>query len=276
MGSEGCILCDVLFQGFFGLYQNQLRIPVVHQDGDRPVDPLCYSEYDNPMVCLRSEQNENPFMSRDAGVSLRALAAMLFVTTGLVFSSGVLEGRDLMVPKEQATTEFEPMEAPSLDVQKRGVPQSLFTWIKMARGYDVEWDTFGRKGWYTQDPRLKPIAPGTTVFAPDTPAVYIVFEVAPLEDPAQFAAQVFPVGADGKTGEHAIVTDSLEVPGHERYGFLELKKPSEQWLPGKYLVKIYITSLGQQPFHAVNQVGTMRFAVAEQPSNPALSDSPAR
>ncbi len=228
------------------------------------------------MVCLRSKQIANPFMSRDAGVSLRALAAMLFVTTGLTFSSGILEGRDLMVPKEQATTEFEPMEAPSLDVQKRGVPQSLFTWIKMARGYDVEWDTFGRKGWYTQDPRLKPIAPGTTVFAPDTPAVYIVFEVAPLEDPAQFAAQVFPVSADGKTGEHAIVTDSLEVPGHERYGFLELKKPSEQWLPGKYLVKIYITSLGQQPFHAVNQVGTMRFAVAEQPPTPALSDSPTR
>ena len=155
------------------------------------------------------------------------LAVMVGVMAGVGFSVAVVEGRDLMVPKEQATTEFEPTETPSMDIQEKGVPQSLFTWIKMARGYEVEWDTFGRKGWYTQDPRLKPIAPGTTLFSPDTPAVYIVFEVAPLEDPAQFAAQVFPVGADGKTGARAIVTDSLEVPGHERYGFLELKKPSE-------------------------------------------------
>ena len=219
------------------------------------------------------------FFGGDRLQLFRWVAAALFMTTGSALSVGLVEGRDLMVPKEQATTEFEPTETPSLDVQQKGVPQSLFTWIKMARGYDVEWDTFGRKGWYTQDPRLKPIAPGTTVFAPDTPAVYIVFEVAPLEDPAQFAAQVFPVDTDDKTGETVMVSDSLEVPGHERYGFLELKRPSELWPQGKYLVKIYITSLGQQPFHAVNQVGTMRFVIADQPvpaAAPVAPDSPAR
>ncbi|MCW5800524.1 MAG: hypothetical protein LZF60_10011 [Nitrospira sp.] len=207
------------------------------------------------------------------------LALVLGMTSILGWGQTGVEGRDLMVPKEQTTTEFEPTETPSLDVQQKGVPQSLFTWIKMARGYEVEWDTFGRKGWFTQDPRLKPIAPGTTVFTPDTPAVYIVFEVAPLEDPAQFAAQVFAIGPDGKTSDAVIVQDSLEVPGHERYGFLELKKPSSQWPQGKYVVKIYITSLGQQPFHAVNQVGTMRFAVTDQPSGdvpPPASDSSTR
>ncbi len=270
------MLCTVVFPVFFGLYQSRATFPRCRTNPCKPVDPLRYSEYDKPMDLLISEPSANPSMRTDGGVFVRSLAAMLFVTAGLGLSSAVVEGRDLMVPKEQVTTEFEPTETPSLDVQQKWVPQSLFTWIKMARGYEVEWDTFGRKGWYTQDPRLKPIAPGTTLFAPDTPVVYIVFEVAPLEDPAQFAAQVFPVGTDGKTGDHAIVTDSLEVPGHERYGFLELKKPSEQWPQGKYLVKIYITSLGQQPFHAVNQVGTMRFAVTDQPSAPALSDSPAR
>lgn len=222
---------------------------------------------------ISSAACSEPAMKMNGRWVICRLAVMVGVMAGVGFSVAVVEGRDLMVPKEQATTEFEPTETPSMDIQEKGVPQSLFTWIKMARGYEVEWDTFGRKGWYTQDPRLKPIAPGTTLFSPDTPAVYIVFEVAPLEDPAQFAAQVFPVGADGKTGARAIVTDSLEVPGHERYGFLELKKPSEQWPQGKYLVKIYITSLGQQPFHAVNQVGTMRFTVTDQPPAPAPSDS---
>lgn len=243
------------------------------------VDPSRNSEYDNTMdlkiSCSRANRSVGGGCSRSA---CRLMSALL-VTVGLGFSYQWVEARDLMVPKEQATTEYEPTESPSLDVQRKGIPQSLFTWIKMARGYDVEWDTFGRKGWYTQDPRLKPIDPDTTVFTPDAPAVYIVFEVAPLEDPAQFAAQVFPVSADGKTAETAIVRDSLEVPGHERYGFLELKKPSDQWPSGKYLVKIYITSLGQQPFHAVNQVGTMHFAVADRPSSgdaPQLPDSTIR
>ncbi len=209
----------------------------------------------------------------------RRLAIALCATSILGGWHSGVEGRDLMVPKEQVTTEFEPTETPSLDVQHKGVPQSLFTWIKMARGYEVEWDTFGRKGWFTQDPRLKPIAPGTTVFTTDTPAVYIVFEVAPLEDPAQFAAQVFALGADGKAGETVVVQDSLEVPGHERYGFLEFKRPAPHWPVGTYLVKIYITSLGQQPFHAVNQVGTMRFVITDKPASdasPALSDPSSR
>ncbi|MGE0276896.1 MAG: hypothetical protein AB7G68_16425 [Nitrospiraceae bacterium] len=171
--------------------------------------------------------------------------------------------KDLMVPKEQTTTEFEPTVAPSLDEQKRGVPQSIFVWIKMAKGYEVEWDSFGRKGWYTQDPRLKPIEPGTTQFTADTPAVYIVFEVAPLEDPAQFSAQWFLIREDGASAEAPVGRDTLEVPGHERYGFLELKKPEGRWSPGTYLVKIFITPLGQQPFHAVNQVGTMRFTISD-------------
>lgn len=179
-----------------------------------------------------------------------------------------VEARDLVVPKEQSTTEIDPTLSPSFDEQKKGVPQSLFTWIKMARGYDVEWDTFGRKGWYTQDPRLKPVDP-TSVFTPDTPAIYIVFEVAPLEDPAQFSAQWFFEGSDGKLSDEPLGKDTLEVPGHERYGFLELKRAANKWPVGKYQVKIFITPLGQQPFHAANQVGTMRFSIVDSiPAGP--------
>jgi hypothetical protein len=172
------------------------------------------------------------------------------------------EARDLVVPKEQSTTEVDPTQSPSFDEQKKGIPQSLFTWIKMAKGYDVEWDSFGRKGWYTQDPRLKPIDP-TSVFTPDTPAIYIVFEVAPLEDPAQFSAQWFLDDSSGVPSDKPMGKDVLEVPGHERYGFLELKRAGDKWPVGNYRVKIFITPLGQQPFHAVNQVGTMRFSIVE-------------
>jgi len=190
------------------------------------------------------------------------LACLLAIVT--LFGGVVREAvaRDLVAPKEQSNTEIDPTQSPSFDEQKKGIPQSLFTWIKMAKGYDVEWDSFGRKGWYTQDPRLKPIEP-TSVFTTDTPAIYIVFEVAPLEDPAQFSAQWFLESAEGNLSDAPMGKDSLEVPGHERYGFLELKRKEEKWPVGKYQVKLFITPLGQQPFHAANQVGTMRFSIVE-------------
>ena len=174
-----------------------------------------------------------------------------------------VEARDLFAPKEQVTTEVDPTQSPSFDQQEKGIPQSLFTWIKMAKGYEIEWDTFGRKGWYTQDPRLKPIEPGS-VFPRDIPAIYIVFESAPLEDPAQFSAQWFLEREKDVLSPTPLGKDILEVPGHERYGFLELKRPGDAWEVGTYLVKLFITPLGQQSFHAVNQVGLMRFTIVER------------
>ena len=173
-----------------------------------------------------------------------------------------VEARDLFAPKEQTATEADPTQSPSFDEQKTGIPQSLFTWIKMAKGYEIEWDTFGRKGWYTQDPRLKPVEPGS-VFPRNIPAIYIVFESAPLEDPAQFSAQWFLEGEKGALSSVPLGKDILEVPGHERYGFLELQKAGDVWDVGTYLVKLFITPLGQQSFHAANQVGTMRFTIVE-------------
>jgi hypothetical protein len=198
----------------------------------------------------------------EATVSSALLACCL-----LVANIQPAVAKDLLAPKEQETTEVGSTQSPSFDEQTNGIPQSLFTWIKMAKGYEVEWDTFGRKGWYTQDPRLKPVDSGS-VFSPETPVIYIIFEVAPLEDPAQFAVQWF-LEREGQDSPAPLGKDVLEVPGHERYGFLELKKPADKWAAGRYLAKLYIAPLGQQPFHAVNQVGNMRFTIVEHATSSA-------
>ena len=211
-------------------------------------------------------------MNLFTGASNRAMrstmaAGILLLGALVSMAPAIGSASDAMAPKEQSNTgDIDPSKLPSFDQQKQGVPQSLFVSIHMARGFQEEWDSFGRKGWYTQDPRLKPIDPGTTIFAPDAPAVYIVFEVAPLEDPAQFSAQWFLLDKDGKPSAEPAGRDTLEVPGHERYGYLELKKPANgNWPKGHYLVKLFITPLGQQPFHAANQVGTMQFKITDQP-----------
>ena len=170
------------------------------------------------------------------------------------------EAKELLPLKEQESTEVGSTQSPSFDDQQTGIPQSLFTWIKMAKGFDVEWDTFGRKGWYTQDPRLKPIGP-SSVFKPETPTIYIVFEVAPLEDPTQFGVQWYREEPNSQMRQEQLGKDVLELPGHERYGYLEMTRSGDRWIVGTYVAKIYIAPIGQQPFHAVNQVGTMRFRV---------------
>jgi len=182
------------------------------------------------------------------------------------------QARDLLPQKEQTDTGFGKLELPAFDQQKRGNPQSLFVWIVMAKGYEVEWDSFGRVGWYTQDPRLKPVDPASS-FPPDIPAIYIVFEVPPLEDPASFSAEWFLEDEKGQAGEKAVGKDSLFIPWHEKHGFLELKKPTEGWKPGTYIVKLYISPEGQQVFHAANQVGTMRFKIMDQPSAAATPET---
>lgn len=205
-------------------------------------------------------------MNRDTGQRL-GLVSGLGMCVLLQFGTPYrADGRDLLPPKEQKETSVDETKGPSFDEQRRGVPQSIFISIHMARGYEVEWDSFGRQGWYTQDPRIKPIDPGTTVFTPDTPAIYVVFEVAPLEDPAQFGAQWFLEDDQGHiTSDAPVGRDVLEVPGHSRWGFLELKSPLNGWPKGNYQVKLFVTPLGQQPFHAANHVGMMRFKIVDRP-----------
>lgn len=213
-------------------------------------------------------------MNRDTGHTLGRMAGLGLCVLAQCWIPTPSDGRDLLPPKEQKDTSFDETKGPSFDEQRRGVPQSIFVSIHMARGYEVEWDSFGRQGWYTQDPRIKPIDPGTTVFTPDTPAVYVVFEVAPLEDPAQFGAQWFLEDEHGQIVSDAPVgRDVLEVPGHSRWGFLELKSPPNGWQKGNYQVKLFITPLGQQPFHAANHVGMMRFKIADRSGVPGAATS---
>ena len=110
----------------------------------------------------------------------------------------------------------------------------------------------------------------TSVFSPDAAAVYVVFESAPLEDPTQFGAQWFLEGEGGQLPAKPFGQDILELPGYERYGFLELKRPGERWPAGSYVIKLYIAPHGQQSFHAVNQVGTLRFTIADTMPPPPL------
>ena len=142
-------------------------------------------------------------------------------------------------------------------------PQGVFTWITMARGYDTPWDSLGRPGWMTTgDAYVEPVDPGVSEFSPDTQMFYIVFEGQPLDAPGQFAAAWFEMN-DGQVNSHApIGKDVIELEMNQRSGYFQISKPADGWKPGKYQVKIYYGSPGQE-LHAANVIGTMEFTIKD-------------
>lgn len=198
---------------------------------------------------------------------------LLEICIGVSFALGPSEGldaRELLLPKEQENTQIGEIGTTPLNQKNWTSPQSVFSWIAMARGYETPWDSLGREGWMTQDASIQPIDPGTTVFPPSTPAVYIVFEIPPLDAPGQWGAAWYRLRhSGGGTPSQALVgTDHQEMDWNEKFGYLELRQPPGGWEKGRYLVKLYFGSPGQQ-LHATNLVGTMEFVISDTPDTPS-------
>lgn len=150
----------------------------------------------------------------------------------------------------------------ALDQENWQQPQSAFKWIAMARDIKVPWDTFGRQGWMTDDAYVEPVDPGVSEFSPDTEIFYLVFAVSALDAPSQYRAAWFYM-PDGQTPSQELTgTDALTMEMNEKAGYLEIYRPEGGWEKGKYLVKLYFESPGQDLYDP-NVIGTMEFTITE-------------
>ena len=194
-----------------------------------------------------------------------------FVAGGCLLAVGIMltfwpvmtawsQGRGLP-QKEQEVTQFGDLQIPALDQKNWKHPQGMFSWIAMACHWRVPDDKYGRPGWFS-NARILPVNPGVMEFPPDQSAVYVVFEIPALDAPMQMNADWFTLGSDGKPVGKAMGQDAQLMDMNEGYGYLEVRQPNGGWKLGTYLVKIYISSPGQQ-IHALSEVGTMRFVISE-------------
>jgi len=191
-----------------------------------------------------------------------------FITCCLVSLLAFLpkaESRDLMPQKEQEVTQFGEIDVRPFDQKNWKRPQSMFSWIAMGCGWEVPEDHYGRPGWFA-NPRILPVRPTVSVFPPDYPAVYIVYEIPSLDAPMQMNTDWFRLDHEGKPSGKRLGKDSQFMDMNEGYGYLEVRRPENGWDPGNYLVKIYISSPGMQ-IHALSLVGTMQFTIST--SDPA-------
>lgn len=154
----------------------------------------------------------------------------------------------------------------ALDQKNWKRPQSSFNWVAMARDIQTPWDSYGRQGWMTDDAYVEPVDPGASEFTLDTDLFYIVFSVSGMDAPSQFRAAWYFM-PDGKTPdpEHS-GTDALFLEMNEKAGYLEVYRPEDGWKKGKYLLRIFYESPGQELYDG-NIVGTMLFTITDQPSS---------
>lgn len=131
----------------------------------------------------------------------------------------------------------------------------------MACQWEVPSDSYGRPGWFTSA-RILPVTPGVAEFPPTHPAVYVVYEIPALDAPMQMNADWYRLDAENNPTGSALGKDAQFMDMNEGYGYLEIRPPKDGWKVGAYLVKIYISSPGQQ-IHALSQVGTMRFTISD-------------
>ncbi len=202
--------------------------------------------------------------SKDKQIYLRMVGyfVMLIGIVVIVSFPGTLQAGDPFEKPKDETMEVEEQKGLAFDQVNWKRPQGVFSWITMARGYNIPWDSFGRQGWLTQDAYVEPVDPGVTEFSPDTPEIFIVFEGQPLDAPGQFAAAWY-LKAGGKVpGKKPLGKDVLELEMNQRYGYFILSPQNTKWEVGRYLVEVYYGSPGQE-LHDTNIVGTLEFTIKE-------------
>lgn len=159
------------------------------------------------------------------------------------------------------------LSALALDQKNWRIPQSSFMWIVMASGIQTPWESFGRQGWMTDDAYVEPVNPGVSEFSPDTELFYLVFEVSALDAPSQYRAAWYYM-PDGKRYDKTLIgTDALMLEMNEKAGYLEIFRPESGWKKGRYIIKLFFESPGQELDEA-QVVGTMKFAITDTPTIP--------
>jgi hypothetical protein len=129
-------------------------------------------------------------------------------------------------------------------------PQGMFRSITMSEGFDEELG-------FRRTHEIVPVKP-TDRFRPDTPAVYVVFELHQHYQAFKVFGRCFPEEVAGLDPRTAIGEDSMYIALEDETGYLKLFPPQGGWKLGRYKVEIHA---GEQ-VNDMSLMGTMRFTIA--------------
>lgn len=129
-------------------------------------------------------------------------------------------------------------------------PEGMFRSIRTAQGYEEE-------PGFRRTHEIVPVNP-TDTFPPDTPAVYIVFQLHQHYQLFKVFGLCFPESVEGLDPKTVVTRDVMQIVSEDESGYLQLLPPQEGWKPGRYKVEIY----AGEAVNEVTMFGTVRFTIS--------------
>ena len=161
-----------------------------------------------------------------------------------------LQAAELPITKNPSIPDFQNRAQDVVPYDFDAPPQGLFRAITMAEGFDEELG-------FHRTHEIVPVKP-TERFRPDTPAVFIVFNLHQHYQGFQVFGLCFPEAVAGLDPTKAIGQDAMHIALEDDSGYLRLSPPQSPWKPGRYKVEIHV---GEQ-INEMSLMGTMRFTIA--------------
>jgi len=146
-------------------------------------------------------------------------------------------------------------QEPDLNKTLDQPPGGLFYHIEFAKGFE---EAQGLRKGHT----IVSVGP-TKVFYPESPFVFLVFQVHQHYAPYQVFGRLYPEHGQGQDSSVLIEEDVIYLATEDDGGYLQFDRPTENWSVGNYRVEIYVGF----EVNPINMMGTMRFSVAAPPTH---------
>ncbi|HWV44469.1 MAG TPA: hypothetical protein VN039_00335 [Nitrospira sp.] len=128
-------------------------------------------------------------------------------------------------------------------------PQGMFRSIALAEDFEE------RMG-FQRTHEIMPVKP-TDRFAPDVPAIFIVFSLHQHYQGFKVFGRCAPEMVAGLAPETIVSEDAMHIALEDDSGYLKLSPPKGGWKPGHYKVEIHV---GEQ-INETSLMGTMRLTI---------------
>lgn len=161
----------------------------------------------------------------------------------------IVYAEELPITKNPSIPDFQNRVEDTKPYDFDAPPQGMFRSITLAEGFEEELS-------FRRTHEIVPVKP-TEQFHPDTPGIFIVFQLHQHYQAFQVFGRCFPEAVPGLSPESMIGQDAMYIALEDESGYLKLTPPSGGWKPGRYKVAIYA---GEQ-VNEVSLMGTMRFTV---------------
>ena len=157
---------------------------------------------------------------------------------------------DLPLTKNLPIPEFQNRAQDAKPYNFDAPPEGMFRSITLAEDFEEELG-------FRRTHEIVPVKP-TERFAPNTPAIFIIFALHQHYQAFKVFGRCLPEGITGLEPGTVVSEDAMYIALEDETGYLRLLPPKGGWLPGRYKVEIHA---GEQ-VNEMSLVGTMRFTVA--------------